>query len=442
MSRTKKATIGALILVLVLTSLAVGETVQSFARAAAGPLKTFTDVLAIVYEKYVEEVKVTDLIYNALSGMLSGLDPHSAFMRPDEMRELSVDTQGRFGGLGIEISVRDSFIYVVSPIDDTPAAAAGIKPGDYIVKINDKSTRGMPLTDAVQQLRGPEGTKVKISIWRQGWEQPRDFELTRAVIVVKTVKQKELEAGYGYIKISQFNAGTTDALLAALKELRKSTGGLRGLVLDLRNDPGGLLDQAVQVADVFVDDGLIVSTRGRAPRQTYNIPAQRGGQGTDFPIVVLINAGSASASEIVAGCLQDHHRAIIVGERSFGKGSVQTIIPLPDGSGLRLTTAKYFTPNGRDIQARGIEPDFVVPGDALAGLDENQRRALLREQDLDRHLQGGQEAPVPPPGDSPVPPQNGGPTEAPRGTGDAQLDMALQILKAWPAFAGATNPAQ
>jgi len=436
MSRMKKATIGALILVVVLASFAMGESVQSFARAAAGPLKTFTDVLAIVYDKYVEEVKVTDLIYGALSGMLSGLDPHSAFMRPEEMRELSIDTEGRFGGLGIEISVRDNYIYVVSPIDDTPAAAAGIQPGDYIVKINGKSTRGMTLIDAVNQLRGPEGTKVKITVWRTGWNEPRDFELTRAVIVVKTVKFKVLEPGFGYIKISQFNAGTTDALLAALKELKKMDGGLKGLVLDLRNDPGGLLDQAVQVSDVFVDEGLIVSTRGRAPRQNFNIPAQSGGQGIGFPIVVLINAGTASASEIVAGCLQDHHRAIIVGERSFGKGSVQTIIPLGDGSGLRLTTAKYYTPNGRDIQAHGIDPDFVVAGDLLAGLDPNQRRALLREQDLDRHLQGGQE-PQGPPEELGPPEEAPEPGAAPAASGDPQLDMALQILKAWPAFNGA-----
>ncbi len=421
--------------------MAVGETVQSFARAAAGPLKTFTDVLAVVYDKYVEEVKVSDLIYNALSGMLSGLDPHSAFMRPDEMRELTIDTTGRFGGLGIEISARDNYIFVVSPIDDTPAAAAGIQPGDYIVKINGKSTRGMSLMNAVDQLRGVEGTKVKLSIFRQGWNEPREMELTRAVIVVKTVKFKTLESGYGYIKISQFNAGTADALLAALKELKKAPGGLRGLVLDLRNDPGGLLDQSVQVADAFVDDGVIVSTRGRGPRQSFSIPAQPGGQGLGFPMVVLINAGSASASEIVAGCLQDHHRAVVVGERSFGKGSVQTIIPLADGSGLRLTTAKYYTPNGRDIQAHGIDPDFVVAGDQLAGLDQNQRRALLREQDLERHLQGGQEQPAAPEHGPNLPPEEGAaPTAnppAPVVTGDPQLDMGLQILKAWPAFTGA-----
>jgi len=432
MSRKMKTILTLAIIFSMAFSVAAASAVQSFAREAAGPMKVFTDALAIVFDKYVEEVKVSDLIYNALDGMLSGLDPHSSFMRPEMMRELSVDTRGQFGGLGIEITTRDNYIYVISPIDDTPAFEAGLHPGDYIVKIDGESTRGLSLLDAVKKLRGEPGSIVKIHIWRRGWAEPREVEITRAIIVVKTVKHKVLEEGYGYIKITQFNANTMAGLGAAISELERMDGGLKGLVLDLRNDPGGLLDQAVRVSDLFIDEGLIVSTRGRGAGNEYNAMATRAGSRTGFPMVVLINGGSASASEIVAGCLQDHHRAIIVGEQSFGKGSVQTIIPMPDGSGLRLTTAKYYTPNGRDIQARGIEPDFVVSGDPLAGMDAN-RRQLLREADLERHLPGENERPDVAPDSGPVvPPEDG--DEQSSTPEDAQLDVALRILKAWPAF--------
>lgn len=439
MLRRKNILITLIVIVVLSTTVAMGWAVQSFARAAAGPLKTFTDALAIVYDKYVEDVEVKDLVYHALEGMLSGLDPHSGFMSPEIMRELNVDTRGRFGGLGIEITVRDNYIYVISPIDDTPAAMAGIRPGDFIVKIEGQSTRGMSLLDAVKKLRGPEGTAVKIHIWRKGWVEPRELEITRAIIVVQTVKQKELEPGYGYIKLTQFNANTSDGLKVALKETKKMEGGLKGLVLDLRNNPGGLLDQAIQVCDMFVDDGLIVYTRGRVASQNFAARANSAGSYTDFPIVVLINAGSASASEIVAGCLQDHHRAILVGETTFGKGSVQTIIPMADGSGLRLTTAKYYTPAGRDIQARGIEPDFPVLGDILAGIDPTRRQMLTRESDLDHHLPGAEEAPPEMPSEEgpPLPPEEDeSGTQAPE---DPQLDVALRILKAWPAFQGAAS---
>jgi len=350
------------------------------------------------------------------------------------MREMALDTRGKFGGLGIEITTRDDFIYVISPIDDTPAAAAGLQPGDFIVKIDGQSTRGMSLTDAVKLLRGPAGDPIKIHVWRKAWTQPREFELVRAIIEVKTVKKKDLEPGYGYLKVSQFNANTTANLKPALRELTEMEGGLKGLVLDLRNNPGGLLDQAIQVSDLFVDSGLIVYTRGRGESNNFSAAATQAGTYKDFPIVVLINAGSASASEIVAGCLQDHHRALIVGERSFGKGSVQTVIPMADGSGMRLTTAKYFTPAGRDIQAKGIEPDFLVAGDPLAGFDEG-RRELLREADLDRHLRNNEEEdrPVPPAVDEATPPSEDGQPQN-KQEQDPQLEMALRILKAWPAF--------
>jgi carboxyl-terminal processing protease len=437
MSRGKKR-IGLLVTVCVVLGLLTGAgAVQNFIQDAAEPVKIFTDVLAIVHTKYVEEVSVRDLVYRALEGMLMNLDPHSAFMRPDDMRELSIDTKGKFEGLGIEISLRDNYILIISPFDGSPAAKAGLMPGDYIVKIEGQSTRGMNLMDAVKKLRGPAGTTVKIQVWRKSWAEPKDFEITRASITVQTVQQKVLEKGYGYIKLTQFNQGSSDDLRRALQELRKQEGGIQGLVLDLRNNPGGLLDQAIGVADLFVDEGLIVFTRGRGKQQEFSAAATKGNDYPDFPLVVLINAGSASASEIVAGCLQDLHRAVLIGERSFGKGSVQTIIPLGDGSGLRLTMAKYYTPAGRDIQAKGIEPDLLVLGDPLAGLSEN-RRKMIREADLDRHLQGGDDAPPVTVPEGPAVPPDDEPKD--KGSDDPQLDTALRVLKAWPAFQKAAKP--
>ncbi|NLH50609.1 MAG: S41 family peptidase [Myxococcales bacterium] len=434
MSRSPKWLTILLVAALVVSTFTAVQAVKPFASEAAESIKIFTDALAIIHTKYVEEISLTDLVYNALDGMLVKLDPHSAFMRPDEMREMSIDTRGKFEGLGIEITIRDNFISVISPIDGSPAAEAGLQPGDFIVKIESESTRGMSLLDAVKRLRGAAGTKVKIQVWRKGWTDPHEYELTRAKIVVKTIREKNLEPGYGYVKVSQFNENTDVGLRQAIESLQKQGGNLKGLVLDLRNNPGGLLDQAVKVSDLFVDEGLIVYTKGRGDGPEFNALASKVGTFAEFPIVVLINAGSASASEIVAGCLQDHHRAIIVGERSFGKGSVQTIIPLSDGSGMRLTTAKYFTPNGRDIQAKGIEPDLFVPGDPYAGMDEN-RRKMLREADLDRHLKGADDEKSPDDAVDvpPISPEDGKPAGA-EGPEDPQLDTALRVLKAWPAF--------
>jgi len=431
MTWSKKKTAALVAIVLLLGTFAAAQAVKSFAKEAAGPLRIFTDVLAQIHSKYVEEVDTTELLYSALDGMLSNLDPHSGFMRPEEMQEMRIGTQGKFEGVGIEITIRDSYIMVISPIEGTPAARAGIQPGDFIVKIEGESTRNLSLTEAVKKLRGPAGSQVKIHIWRKTWTEPKELEITREPITVHTVRHKILEQGYGYIHLTQFNQNAAREMKDALTEFENMEGGFLGLVLDLRNDPGGLLDQAVKVADMFVEDGLIVSTRGRDLSTVVEAKARKAGTYRDIPMVVLINAGSASASEIVAGCLQDHHRAIIIGEPSFGKGSVQTIIPLSDGSGLRLTTARYYTPNGRLIQAKGIEPDLWVPGDQYAGLDEN-RQKLIREADLEHHLDGESESPIlketP---DGPVVPEEDIENSLPK---DPQLDMALRVLKAWPAF--------
>jgi carboxyl-terminal processing protease len=421
---------------MILGAVAVAGAVKNFAVEMAGPMAMFTKALAIVQDKYVEEVEPSELVYSALEGMLGKLDPHSAFLRPDAMRELEVDTGGKFEGLGIEITVRDNFILIISPIDGTPASEAGLKPGDFIVKIAGESTRGISIFDAVKKLRGPAGSAVKIHIWRKGMNDPKEVEIVRAPITVKVVRDKTLEPGYGYVKLSQFSRSAESELRKSINRLKAEEGGLNGLVLDMRNNPGGLLDQAISVCDLFVDSGLIVYTRGRDENMKFNATATRAGTVTDVPLVVLINAGSASASEIVAGCLQDQSRAILVGETTFGKGSVQTIVPLPGGSGMKLTTAKYFTPNGRDIQAKGIEPDLPVGGDAYAGLDENRRR-MLREADLERHLEGADEPPAvldsPDSPDSVMPP-DGDEADAAAKDGDPQLDMALKVLKAWPVF--------
>lgn len=439
MSRTTKALTAGLALLLILGAVTVAGAVKNFATEAAGPMNIFTDAIAIVHSKYVEELKLDEMVYSALEGMLTKLDPHSSFMRPEAMREMEIDTEGEFEGLGIEITLRDSYIMIISPIDGTPAAKAGLTSGDYIVKIDGESTRGTSILDAVKKLRGPSGSTVRIHIWRKGWTDPKEIEITRAPIEVHVVRNKVLEPGYGYVKLSQFNKHAAGEIEKSLKEMEKSEGELKGLVLDLRNNPGGLLDQSIAVSDLFVDQGLIVFTRGRDESMRFTAGATKAGTRTNLPLVVLINAGSASASEIVAGCLQDQHRAIVIGERSFGKGSVQTIIKMRDGSGLRLTTAKYFTPSGRDIQAKGIEPDLIVSGDALAGLDENRRR-LLREADLERHLKGTDEMPPVENPDGPaLPPEDDEENGTPKEDKDAQLDMALKVLKAWPVFMKAAS---
>lgn len=351
-------------------------------------IELFTDVLSLVKKSYVEDVDTKKLIYGAINGMLSSLDPHSSFMPPDTYKEMKIETKGSFGGLGIEISVKDGILTVISPIEDTPAYKAGIKAGDQILKIDEKFTKDLTITDAVKRMRGTKGTKVTLTILREGFEKPKEFPLVRDIIQVKSIKFKTLDQGYGYIRVAQFQEKTDDDLVKALVALREENGGaLKGLVLDLRNDPGGLLDQAVKVSEHFIEEGkLIVYTEGREKDSKMRFNSRGGQKEPDYPIIALINSGSASAAEIVAGALQDHKRAVVMGTQSFGKGSVQTIIPLSDNSGLRLTTARYFTPNGRSIQAKGITPDISVERLELPAT-EKKEPMHIREKDLDNHFE-------------------------------------------------------
>lgn len=322
-------------------------------------LKVFTEALSYVESNYVDEVESEKVIHGAIRGMLRTLDTHSSFMPPDMYREMQVETEGRFGGLGIEISMRDDVLTVVSPIEGTPAFRAGIQPGDQILKVNGESTKEMSLVDAVKKLRGPEGTPVTIAIFRPGFTEPKDFTLNRAVIQIKSVRWTKLQDDVGYVKLRSFHKTTEEELEEALRDLGEQR--IKSLVLDLRNNPGGLLEQAIAVANVFLEGGnLIVYTKGRLPNQNMKGFAKSEGFHVTYPVAVIINGGSASASEIVAGALQDLKRATVIGTQSFGKGSVQTIIPLSDGSGLRLTTAKYYTPKGGEIHGKGITPDIVV----------------------------------------------------------------------------------
>lgn len=352
-------------------------------------LRLFSNVLNIVQDNYVETVDPQKLMHGAINGMLRELDPHSSFMSPEEYKELQVETRGRFGGLGIEISMREGVLTVVAPLDGTPADRAGILAGDQIIKIDDQPPLDMTLTEAVQKMRGPKGTEVTLTIIRKGEPKPLEFDLVRDTISVQSVRFRTLEPGYAYVRISTFQSGTANDLQKALNELETVNDPLHGLILDLRSDPGGLLDQAVEVADEFLNQGLIVYTGGRLESQKMRFEATKNTKPRDYPIVVLVNSGSASASEIVAGALQDHNRAIIMGEPTFGKGSVQTVIPLADGSALRLTTSLYYTPSGRSIQAKGIEPDILVAFEIPSQEEEDFVDPLrrLREIDLPRHME-------------------------------------------------------
>lgn len=319
-------------------------------------LGLFRRVMSIVQKNYVKDVADKELIQGAINGMLQSLDPHSSYLTEDQFKELQVETKGEFGGLGIEITLENGILTIVSPIEDTPAFKEGLKPGDKIIKINGESTKNITLLNAVKQMRGPKGSKVTITVMREGWSKFKDFTITRDIIRVHSVKKELLEPGYGYIRVVNFQENTDTDLSSAIQELGGDEN-LKGVILDLRNNPGGLLDQAVQVTNLFIDNGMIVYTDGRAKDQQMERRATTTGKKYKFPMAVLINEGSASASEIVAGALQDYDRALILGAKSFGKASVQTIIPLDNGGGLRLTTAYYYTPKGRHIQKKGIEPD-------------------------------------------------------------------------------------
>lgn len=342
-------------------------------------LNLFGDVFERVRSQYVEEVSDKDLIEYAINGMLTNLDPHSSYLNEERFNEMKVETKGQFGGLGIEVTMDSGLVKVVSPIDDTPAFRAGILAGDYIIKIDGEAVMGMELNDAVKMMRGKVGSTIDLVIRREGSDAPIEVTLTRDVINIQSVRSR-VEGNAGYIRIIQFNQNSETGLKKAIEDIKKQLGNkLIGYILDLRNNPGGLLDQAILVSDAFLDKGEIVSTRGRHEEDTKRDNATPGDLADNLPIVVLINGGSASASEIVAGALQDHKRAIILGTQSFGKGSVQTVIPLPGNGAMRLTTARYYTPSGRSIQAKGIEPDIFVEPAHVEAYNASMR---LRESDL------------------------------------------------------------
>ena len=427
-------------------------------------MRAFAEVFGKVKSDYVEPVEDKKLLNEAINGMLSGLDPHSAYLDADAFKELQVGTQGEFGGLGIEVGMEDGFVKVVSPIEDTPAYHAGLKTGDLIIKLDDTPVKGMTLNDAVKRMRGKPNTQITLTVMRKGETKPLVFTLTRAVIKIQSVKSKLLEPGYGYVRITQFQEHTGDNLAKALDALYKQNKEpLKGMILDLRNDPGGLLNAAVGVSAAFLpENALVVYTDGRTEEAKMRLTASpenylRGVKEGDYlkrlpeavknvPMVVLINGGSASASEIVAGALQDHKRAVLMGTQSFGKGSVQTILPLGNGTAIKLTTARYFTPNGRSIQAKGITPDIVVEDATVNGV-EKDNTFNLREADLDRHLtnsqDGGTEAAPPkeaaPKKDAP-PAKDKGKDGAKDGEhevvskNDYQLNQAVTLLKGLQIF--------
>ncbi len=353
-------------------------------------LRVFVEVMQRIKTAYVEKVDDKTLLDYAIRGMLEGLDPHSAYLKPEDYKELEISTSGEFGGLGMEVSMEDGFVKVVAPIDDTPAQKAGIQAGDLIIKLDNDNVKGLSLTEAVDKMRGKIGEPIKLTIIREGANKPLEITVKRDIIKVTSVRSRFLEPGYGYLRLSQFQVDTDKEVVKTIEKLKQEADeqGLNGLVIDLRNNPGGVLQAAVGVTDAFIDDGLIVYTKGRIPNSDLRFSATSETPARDIPVVVLINGGTASASEIVAGALQDHHRAVVVGTRSFGKGSVQTVLPLSADNerGLKLTTALYYTPSGRSIQAEGIVPD-VIAQRAKVTLVENS--LSYREADLQGHLNNG-----------------------------------------------------
>jgi len=422
------------ILVVFLIGVLIGsgqyQKVSALSNSTFEELKLFSEVIYIIQKDYVEETKSKDLIYGAIKGMLETLDPHSGFMPPNMFKDMQDETKGRFEGIGIGITIKEGVLTVEgSPIEDTPAFKAGIQSGDQILKIEGEPTKNLSLFEAVKRIRGQKGTKVTITIMREGFTQPQDFTLIRDVIPVRSVRHELLEKSYGYIRISQFQEKTDSEFDKAMKALEEeSKGNLKGLVLDLRNNPGGLLDQAVKVADHFVGSGIIVSIDGRREEQRQKWVAHPEPIATRYPLVVLVNNGSASGSEIVAGAIQDHGRGILVGTQTFGKGSVQTIIPLKDGSGLRLTTARYYTPNGRSIQAKGIVPDIIVKPLRPEEEKEVVTPQQVLEKDLERHLIEVEKGV---PKEKEKPKKGEGKEKKPA---DNQLERALELLKSWDIF--------
>jgi carboxyl-terminal processing protease len=434
----------AAVALLIARPLAAAETQEPKPQAKTDTyelLNLFGDVFERVRADYVDQASDEDLIEAAVNGMLSSLDPHSCYMNAKRFDEMKVQTQGAFGGLGIEVTMEGGLVKVVSPIDDTPAYKAGIEPGDLITHLDGEQVLGMSLPDAVEKMRGPAGSSIKLTI-RRADREPFEVMLTRSVIKIKSVKSR-LEGKVGYIRISSFSEQTDTGLQEEIDNLKKEAKGqLQGIVLDLRNNPGGLLTQAVTVADDFLDKGEIVSTRARKPEDAQRFNAKPGDLAEGLPIVALINGGSASASEIVAGALQDHHRAILLGTKSFGKGSVQTIIPLSGHGAMRLTTARYYTPSGRSIQAVGIEPDIVVEQARIESLkDLNERREADLRGALDRKMPVGAPAAVPPPGAAPVPGGSGGEGSpgADNPATDYQLLRALDLVRGLSLYSSRTG---
>jgi len=378
-------------LMVVSATVVYGDLVKQDNETYEG-LRLFSDVIAEIENNYVEPVETKELVEKAIEGMVHSLDPHSSFLPPEAFDDLQSETKGEFGGIGIVITMRDSRLTVISPIEGTPAYKAGVQAQDIIVKVDGESTKEMMLWEAVKKMRGEPGSPVEISIYRKGELEILDLKLVRAVIPLESVRSLTLKPGYGYIWVTNFRENTTDEVKKALKELEKEDSSLKGLILDLRDNPGGLLDQAVKVSDIFLETGTIVSIKGREGKESEEYTAHQNTGSNDYPIVLLINGGSASASEIVAGALQDNHRALVLGTTSFGKGSVQTVRPLRDGYALKYTIARYYTPSGKSIQAEGILPDLVVKRRILDetasdGYDAN----LIKEGDLKNHLTAGEE---------------------------------------------------
>ncbi len=378
-------------------------------------LRMFADVFDRIKQAYVEPVDDRQLLEDAIRGMLTGLDPHSAYLEPEAFESLQVHTSGEFGGLGIEVGLEGGFIKVIAPIDDTPAQRAGVKAGDLIIRLDDTPVQGMDLGEAIDLMRGEVGTPVRLTIMRDGRDQPLEIKIVRDVIKVRSVRHETLEPGYGYLRVSQFQSHTGEDLVAAIESLEQNEA-LKGLVLDLRNNPGGVLQAAVEVSDAFLSEGTIVYTEGRLPNSELRFNASADTAAPTVPLVVLINGGSASASEIVAGALQDHKRALVMGTDSFGKGSVQTVLPLGQERAIKLTTARYFTPSGRSIQAQGIKPDLRVNEAKLTQLAEEGR---IKERDLAGHLENAE-------GDGPENTQDANELLS----RDFQLFEALNLLKA------------
>jgi carboxyl-terminal processing protease len=414
-----------IILILSATSISILNVKNVGAGESYEKIKIFAEVLSLIKENYVDEIKNDkDLIYGAIKGMLGSLDPHSSFMPPELFKEMQIDTKGEFGGLGIKISIKDGVLTVISPIEDTPAYRAGVKAGDKIIKIDGESTKDMSLHDAVTKLRGPKGTSVTITIMREGLEKPLDITIIRDIIKIKSVKSKVIDKKIGYVKLLQFQQKTGEELEKALKSLEKQ--GIEALILDLRNNPGGLLNSAIDVAEQFLPSRkLVVYIKGRNDKK-IEYYTTKGRQIKEYPMIVLVNEGSASASEIVAGALQDWGKAVILGTQTFGKGSVQTVISLSDGSGLRLTTARYYTPKGRSIQAKGIEPDIIVKPKTTG---KEKKHPVIREKDLKKHLENKQIKEEKKKEKSPKELIVETTEEE-----DVQLQRAIELLKTWKVF--------